>query len=455
MTLSRRTVLKAGAASGALLLARPALAGPVGPSLWRSPATAATAPPAGLHLGLGADAARTAVVSWSTPGSVAGAVIDIGRDGSYGLTLAADSRAVAGHETVYHHGVLRGLQPDTRYRYRVRHRGAPAVTGTFRTAPDAARPFRFATFGDMGVTAAAAEVMGLLERSRPDLAFLVGDLCYANPGGGLAETEVNQAVWDRWFEQVGRSAGAVPWMPAVGNHEMEPGFGELGYDGFLSRFALPGGGPSPVTWSFRYGNVGFVALDGNDASHEIPRNRGYLGAAQDEWLDRTLGALRRDPKVDFIVVGFHHCAFSTNAVHASDGGVRERWTPIFDRHTVDLVVNGHNHSYERTAPIRDGAPTVEAPTGATVRAQRDGTTYVLAGGGGQAAYQSGLHPASYVTVEPGVRIPETAPWSAVRFLDNSLVLVDVTPRTPGRAATMQLRAVDRQGVVVDRVTLER
>lgn len=444
--IPRRTLLRAGALSAAGLA--------VGPSLLRSPATAAAAPPAGIHLGLGADAARTAVVSWSTAGSVAGAVLDIGSDASYGLTVAADSRATAGHGTVHHHGIVRGLQPDTRYRYRVSHKGAAAVTGTFRTAPDRPRPFRFATFGDMGVTAAASDVMGLLQRSRPDLAFLVGDLCYASPGGGLTDAGVDQAVWDEWFAQVTVSAAGVPWMPTVGNHEMEPGFGELGYDGFLSRFALPGGGPSPTTWSFRYGNVGFVALDANDASHEIPRNRGYLGDAQDVWLDRTLAVLRRDPKVDFVVVGFHHCAFSTNAVHASDGGVRDRWTPYFDKHAVDLVVNGHNHSYERTSPIREGAPTTEAPSGATVRASRDGTTYVLAGGGGQTAYPSALHPASYVTTETGLRVPESALWSASRFLDNSLVLVDVTPRTATAAASMRLSAVDRNGVVVDRVTLE-
>jgi hypothetical protein len=444
--ISRRTLLRTSALGAAGLA--------VGPSLLRSPATAATAAPFGVHLGLGADAARTAVVSWSTAQDVAGAVVDIGMDMSYGLTLAADSRAVAGHGTVYHHGLVRNLRPDTRYRYRVRHRGAPPVTGTFRTAPDRPRPFRFAAFGDMGVTDAASDVMGLLQRSRPDLAFLVGDLCYANPGGGLAETAVNQSVWDQWFAQVTPSASGIPWMPAVGNHEMEPGFGELGYDGFLSRFALPGGGPSPVTWAFRYGNVGFVALDGNDASHEIPRNRGYLGTAQDDWLERTLAGLRRDPLVDFIVVGFHHCAFSTNAVHASDAGVRDRWSPIFDRHAVDLVVNGHNHSYERTVPIRAGAPTVEAPSGATVRASRDGTTYVLAGGGGQSAYPSALHPASYVTVESGLRVPETALWSAHRFLDNSLVLVDVTPATDARRATMRLAAVDRAGAVLDSVTLE-
>jgi hypothetical protein len=80
---------------------------------------------------------------------------------------------------------------------------------------------------------------------------------------------------------------------------------------------------------------------------------------------------------------------------------------------------------------------------------------VLAGGGGQAAYPTALHPGSYVTTETGLRVPEAAPWSASRFLDNSLVLVDVTPRTAQARATMRLSAVDRRGVVVDRVTLER
>jgi hypothetical protein len=90
-----------------------------------------------------------------------------------------------------------------------------------------------------------------------------------------------------------------------------------------------------------------------------------------------------------------------------------------------------------------------------VRAARDGTTYVLAGGGGQSAYPSALHPTSYVVTETGLRVPETALWSAARFLDNSLVLVDVTPRTATARATMRLSAVDRKGQVVDRVTLER
>ena len=445
MSLSRRELLLSG---GAALLG--------GPLLLRSPAVAGAPPVRGVHLGTGRDAARTAVVSWSTPGPVQGAVLEIGLDSGYGRTVAPQARVVKGWSSVYRHAVVAGLEPGTTYRYRVRHRGADPVTGTLRTA-SLGGPVRFAAFGDMGTTAAARSVSGLLARSRPDVALLVGDLCYANPGGGASSTPVDQRVWDAWFEQVRGSASRTPWLPAVGNHEIEPGYGELGYDGFLARFALPGGGApgGPTTWAVRHGPLALVALDGNDASYEIPRNRGHLGAAQDRWLDSTLAALRRDPSVAFVVVGFHHCAFSSNAAHGSDAGVRERWTPLFDRHGVDLVVNGHNHSYERTHPVRAGRPTRTAPSGAVVHPARDGTTYVLAGGGGATTHPRTSTTRSTLHLAGGRTATEAAPWSAVRYTDHSLVLGDVTPAGPGTPARLRLSAVRPDGTVVDRVTLER
>ena len=136
--------------------------------------------------------------------------------------------------------------------------------------------------------------------------------------------------------------------------------GASGYDGFLTRIALPGNGLAglPTTWSARWCNVALVAADANDVSTEITRNNGVSGGGQDAWLERTLAGLRGDPAVDWIVVGFHHCAYCTNTLHGSDAGVR-RWAPLFDRYGVDLVINGHNHCYERTHPVRAEAPVAE------------------------------------------------------------------------------------------------
>ncbi len=427
-----------------------------GPVLWSRPGLAAVAPE-GEHLAFGADASREATVSWSTPGSVSQAMLDLGLTKGYGLVLPADSRGVAASKTVYHHAGIRGLRPDTTYHYRLRHRGGAGPDRTFRTAPARPRPFRFTAFGDQGVGAGGASTVARVGTLAPAFHVHAGDLCYANSSGSGASSDVvDGSVWDRWFAQNRGVAARTPWMPAAGNHEMEYGEGRHGYGGFASRFALPATGlpGAPHVYWFRYANVAVVALDGNDASHEIPANRGWLGNGQDAWLRSTLKRLRADKQVDFVVVAFHHCMYCSNAVHASDGGVRTRWQPIFDQHQVDLVVNGHNHSYERTHPMRAGQVTREVVTG-TVRPATDGTTYVTAGGGGQTAYPVGLWPLSYVTMEGGLRVPEPATWSAVRHLDLSLLVADVDPGKRGGVARMRLRGMKPDGTVLDDVTLER
>ncbi|WP_370248358.1 purple acid phosphatase family protein [Nocardioides sp.] len=430
----------------------------VTPLLWTPPGASA-APPRGVHLVYGADARRTMTISWATPGSVARPEVEVGRDRGLGMSVPVRSTGSRRTGTVYHHATVRGLEPGTRYRYRITHRGGALRTGTFTTAPARPVPFRFAAFGDMGVNAAAAAHVALMNKQQPDLAFVVGDLCYADSSGGTGaggpQTQ-DFATWDRWLRQIEPSARTTPWMTTVGNHEMEAGNGELGYDGYLDRFRLPGNGVqgAPVTYSFTWSNVGFVALDGNDASSEIDRNNGYLGAAQDRWLDRRLRELRADPDVDFLVVGFHNCVYCTNLVHGSDGGIRARWEPIFDRHGVDLVVNGHNHCYERSHPMRAGAPVVEAGRGAVVDSRR-GTTYLTAGGAGQAVYPTGGLPLSYVTDEDGLRIPEATTYASVVENTHSLAFLDVTPRSAGRPATMRLTALATDGTRIDRVTLRR
>lgn len=428
-----------------------------GPILWRQTAVAASEQAAGIHLGYGGDPARQMAVSWSTSGPVARPVVEIGLDPSYGLTVPADSRTAPDVGTVYHHGIVGALDPGTTYYYRVRHDGADPVTGTFHTAPANAGSFRFATFGDMGVTAGAATNVAQIAAASPAFAFVVGDLCYADLSGGTgAPLPYDPKLWDAWLAQIAPSAATVPWMATVGNHEMERNGGELGYSPYLARFALPGNGVTggAVTYAIRYRNVALVALDGNDASYEIPRNNGYLGAAQDGWLRTTLAALRADKRVDFIVVGFHNCMYCSNLVHASDGGNRRRWEPLFDEYSVDLVVNGHNHGYERTHGVRSGRVVTDAPSGATIDSAL-GTTYLTAGGGGQQEYPTSLYPSSYVVEEGGVKVPEVASWSSVRYLAHSIALVDVTPRDRNRVATMKITGRAKSGAVVDTITLRR
>lgn len=216
----------------------------------------------------------------------------------------------------------------------------------------------FTAFGDQGVSQAAAANDHVILRQKPAFHLHAGDICYADTNGqGKKSDGYDPAFWDLFLKQNEPVARSVPWMVTTGNHDMEAWYSPEGYGGQLARWSLPDSGfdgrTAPGVYAFTYGNVGFVALDANDVSYEIPANFGYSGGKQTKWLDRKLAQLRAAKDVDFVVVFFHHCAYSTSA-HASDGGVRAEWLPLFAKHQVDLVINGHNHVYERTDAIKDG-----------------------------------------------------------------------------------------------------
>ncbi len=86
------------------------------------------------------------------------------------------------------------------------------------------------------------------------------------------------------------------------------------------------------------------------------------------------------------MVFFHHCAYSTSTAHASEGGVRQEWVPLFEKHTVDLVINGHNHQYERTDVIKGDKVVKKLPIGETAYPETEGVVYVTAGAAGRSLY---------------------------------------------------------------------
>jgi Calcineurin-like phosphoesterase len=448
--LDRRTFLR-GAAIAGLAVASP--------ELWVQPARATGRLAVSRHVGFGADPRRQAVVSFAANGPFRQGRVEYGPDERLGGVLPVDARGVRGVDTRYGHALLEDLAPGTEYQYRVRLDGVVTETGTLRTAPARPEPFTFTAFGDQGVSSSARAVVAQLTRIRPAFHLLAGDLCYASKGTGNHDRHFAPEVWDAWLAMIEPVAARSAWMCATGNHEMEAGYGSQGYGGYLSRFLLPSNGAAgcPSTYGFRYGNVGFLCLDSNDASYEIPHNLGYSGGQQTRWLAQELAALRAPGSgVDFVVVFFHHCAFSTNSVHGSDGGLRAQWVPLFDRYEVDLVINGHAHNYERTTQIRGGNVTGTASRSSSVDSAR-GTTYITAGGGGRRGRDKFVHNGGFVVQEGRRHEPEPAPWSLpTKTRAHAFLVVDVTPRGhDGHPPAMAVRAINEHGETVDQVTLRR
>ncbi|MGW1726137.1 purple acid phosphatase family protein [Streptomyces sp. NPDC002306] len=493
----RRALVSAGAVAGGLLTGcsgtdtGTAVPGPsataAAPSAVTSRVPGSAVAPFGRHLAFGADPRTGMRVSWQVPAAVRGPYLRLGaRPDDLGRRIGAEVRALRtpgvpgvrpAVEQYYVHAALDGLLPGTTYYYGVGHDGFDpaaarhrATIASFRTAPANPETFVFTAFGDQGVSRAATATDRVLLARNPAFHLHAGDICYADANGqGKTSDGYDPTYWDLFLRQTEPVARSVPWMVTTGNHDMEAWYSPNGYGGQSARFSLPDTGFDPRTapgvYSFVYGNVGVVALDANDVSYEIPANRGYTDGRQTAWLDRRLRELRAAPDVDFVVVFFHHCAYSTSA-HASDGGVRAEWLPLFARHQVDLVINGHNHVYERTDAVKNGAVGRPVPVGGSTDPTRDGIVYVTAGGGGKDLY--GFPAGADESYEGRVadresvetfhwttsrqQQAETVAWSRVRYRGFSLLSVEAAG---GPSPRLTVSALDENGRRIDHFEVRR
>jgi alkaline phosphatase D len=394
-----------------------------------------TTEPEQLHLAWGSDPATQVTVSWASPGTVAqpaptlayskhpitgenpGRIVKLPAPAPLDQTqLRTQPSAVSftdgnsGQTTYHYHVPLTDLEPDTTYYYQVSDgAAAPATAGApFATAPRGRFKSRFSSFGDIAEPSADRSASGqtlgpYIEDTSyftvngiedpgdgggaPLFHLVNGDLSYAN------DIPSNMpAIWRDYSVNVSRSAMHRPWMPTLGNHEVEAGKtalsgapgstgglnGAYGHGSYLSRFLLP---PNGVTnydgnqlqdhfYSFQVGTVYFIAVDADDVVYQPTGINGYTGGLvprdsdyslvpggtqpnlQTLWLERTLRKARLDPSVDMIVVSMHQCPLSSDQGNGTDLGIRQAWLPLFDEYEIDLVLSGHEHVFERSYPVR-------------------------------------------------------------------------------------------------------
>jgi hypothetical protein len=112
---------------------------------------------------------------------------------------------------------------------------------------------------------------------------------------------------------------------------------------------------------------------------------------------------------------FHQPAYSC-ARHDSTPAVIENWVPLFEASGVDVVLNGHDHNYQRLL--------------------RHGVTYVVTGGAGTGLY--------------AVDACQAGDPPLVASEDDVHTFVTVE----GTRDRLRLRAVDQYGDIVDTVTLQ-
>lgn len=232
--------------------------------------------------------------------------------------------------------------------YLVHRKGAPTATVAYEPH-DPPPELHVAVLGDIGdsgarLSATAAAVTELDRRTPYGALLLLGDNVY--PSGDPARLD---AVLFDPFRAV---LDHAELLAILGNHDVSKGYG----DAQMAAMGMPG-----RFWARTFGGVLIVGLDSN--SHDDP--------AQLAFLDETLAASDARWKI----VAIHHPPYSAG-YQGSDLDVREAFTPILERHGVQLVLSGHEHDYQRSEPIRGVTYVVSGAAAGTRRTGEDDFTAV-------------------------------------------------------------------------------
>jgi hypothetical protein len=369
-------------------------------------AACASLPPEQIHLTVQGDSSTSVTVSWVTKGKDDTDTHTVKyRTGPGDYTGVADgsSHPIPNEPFGYVHEVeLTGLEPNTTYYYICGDElGGWSSEYTLTLAPGSTRDFTFVVVGDMGTTPAARQNLDWMISEDPSFVLHTGDLSYAN---GFT------AIWDIWFNQISPLSANALYMPSIGNHEDEP---DLGISSYLGRFALP----SNERWySFDWGNTHVVSLD-TESSY-------IKGSDQSVWLEKDLAQASADPDIEWIVVFFHKPPYSASSAHGSNLAVRQNISPILESNGVDIVFNGHDHTYERSYPMENEKVVDDHPN---TYDNPQGTIYVVTGGGGAPLYEGG---SDY--------------WTAYAESVHHHVKVDILAE-----GSLHLQAISKDGRVLD------
>jgi hypothetical protein len=181
---------------------------------------------------------------------------------------------------------------------------------------------RFAIIGDSGTGEhPQIEVGQQMAKFRKDFPFdfvlMMGDNIY-----GSKTAEDFRKKFEHPYEPL-LTAG-VQFYASLGNH-----------DHTSERLYKPFNMNGQRYYTFKNANVQFFALDSN-----------YMDPAQLDWLDHQLSGSGATWKICY----FHHPLYSHGKFHGSDVDLRARLEPMLVKYKVDVVLNGHEHVYERVKP---------------------------------------------------------------------------------------------------------
>ncbi|MCP5102266.1 MAG: metallophosphoesterase family protein, partial [bacterium] len=272
------------------------------------------------------------------------------------VTATSKTVSINKNTNVLHHSaILKNLVPNTPYQYRVGDGETWSEWCHFRTSKIKKKPFKFIYMGDPqnDLKNFCSRAFRAAFTAAPDAGFFLvtGDLV-ANPW--------RDEEWGELFYAAGWMPRHIPFIMMPGNHSYHRKkvwtyTAKKPHHLWFDHFTLPRNGPpglKETAYFFDYQGVRFIILNGNEKLEE-----------QAVWMDSILAKNTNR----WTIVSIHQPFYSTGK-HRDNPGLRELFLPIIDKYSVDLVLQGHDHTYGRTYKLRNNR---------VVRDSERGTVFVV------------------------------------------------------------------------------
>jgi 3',5'-cyclic AMP phosphodiesterase CpdA len=264
---------------------------------------------------------------------------------------------IDGKSVNYHELNFTNLKPATQYVYRV---GAGAQWSEwfhFTTASDKHEPVSFMYFGD-----AQNNIRSLWSRTIRGAYSTLPKANLMIHAGDLINRSNVDYEWAEWFEAGGWVNGMIPSLSAPGNHEYYKPADQKSRVSMHWRpqFALPENGPEGLeetAYYLDYQGVRFIVLNSQEAILDS-----LLMNRQAAWFEKVA----KDKPNRWTVVVHHHPIYSTKNGRDNDEW-RVKMEPLYKKYKVDIVLQGHDHTYGRG---------INMPLGQS-RKKPDGPIYVV------------------------------------------------------------------------------
>ena len=446
------------------------------------------------------DGQESLVIAWQTNGVPATFALEYGiasRTESK-ATLTQKSRkgdkAAEGDQRINHAATLSGLKLNTRYQYRVRMNDSTLLEGYFTTRKPRGVKTRFVAFGDNSYGEISDRAIAYQAyRARPDFVMNTGDNVYE---GGLDNEYARYFFPVYNADTAGQRTGApllrsVPFYSVIANHDvhgkdaMKRPVADFDKEpdslAYYTNLYLPLNGLDPTQKTPTVGAADRLADFSDCAAGRFPRMANYsfdyadahfLCLDSNVYVDPTDTALQTwiaadldgtDAPWKFVV--FHHPAFNVGHDHYTAQHMRVL-SPLFEKHGVDVCLHGHEHTYQRTRPIKfapgdtsgasnvngknrlvPGTFTIDRKFDGHTATKPDGILYIVTGAGGNHLYdpESNNNPAQWLHPEDN-----NADYVS-RFISDrhSLTVFDMDK------SALTMTQIDEWGNTVDRIRITK